>query len=84
MFVDHFIFLDYRTSGIDMPLCLIVLLESLQQQFGDGRFHANAEVEMAVRGLLHIHKSEFNGYGVSRLVSKGDEFNNVLEGYKEN
>jgi hypothetical protein len=83
VFGGHFIFLDYRTSGIDMPLCLIVLLGSLKQRFRNGGFHTNAEVEMAVRGLLHINKPDFGGYGISRLVTKGDEFNNVFGGYKE-
>ena len=59
------------------------LLESLKQRFRDGRFHTNAEVEMAVRGLLHIHMPDFNCYGIFMPLSKGDEFNDVLESYKE-
>jgi len=38
---------------------------------------------MVVRGLLYIHKPDFNGYGISRILSKWDKFNNVFGCYEE-
>ena len=53
-----------------MPICLIVVLESLKQRFGDGRFHTNAEVGMVVRGFLRIRKPDFLDSCQKRANSK--------------
>jgi hypothetical protein len=70
--------LDRPTYGPDYPPRDCHLVGPLKQHFGNRLLRNSEEVDVPVRGYLHMKESSFSGDVILKLVPRGEKWMSVL------